>query len=328
MMKNKKQTLILIIPVFIIVIGILLLLFLKPNDNDKRIFVGLFETTEIRVSSEIPGRIENIYVKLGDQVKEGQLLATIESDILDAKVRQAEGMYDAAKSVNEKANSGARSQEVIAAGDKYKMAQSQYSYAEKSYKRLEAMFKDSLISPQQMDEVTFKRDAAFAQMNAAKSIFEMAKEGARVEDIKASKGQMNAARGKVSEAKAYHKELEIYAPVSGEIASKLAEESEVMPAGYPIFTIQKLEEIYAVIHVREDFLKHFSMGTEISGKLPAFNNDSHKFKVTYIAPMADFADWIPTADKGRLDMKTFEIHLTPAEKIEGLRPGMSLNIKF
>jgi HlyD family secretion protein len=237
-------------------------------------------------------------------------------------------MFDAASSVNDKANKGARSQEVVAAGDQYKMAQSQYSFAEKSFKRVEAMSKDSLVSQQQLDEITFKRDAAFDQMNAAKSIFEMAKEGARIEDKKAAKGQMNAAGGMVSEAKAYYKELEIYAPVSGEISSKLAEESEVMPAGYPLFTIQKLEDIHAVIHVREDFLNDFKMGTEISGKLPAFDNDSQTFKVTYIAPMADFADWIPTADKGRLDMKTFEIHLTPISKIEGLRPGMSINIEL
>jgi len=327
-MKNKKQILILILPIMIVVIGIFLLVLQKPKENDRRVFVGLFETTEIRVASEIPGRIETIYVKLGDQVKKGQLLATIESDILDAKVQQAEGMFDAAKSVNDKANSGARSQELYAAEDKYKMSQSQYSFAEKSFKRLEAMSKDSLITQQQMDEITFKRDAAFDQMNATKYMFEMAKEGARIEDKKAAKGQMNAADGKVSEAKAYYKELEVFAPVSGEVSSKLAEESEVMPAGYPLFTIQKLEDIYAVIHVREDFLKDFSKGTEISGKLPAFNNNSHTFKVTYIAPMADFADWIPTADKGRLDMKTFEIHLTPSEKIEGLRPGMSLNIQL
>ena len=327
-MKNKKQLLILIVPVLIIIIGIVLLIQLKPNENNNRIFVGLFETTEIRVASEIPGRIENIHVKLGEHVEKGQLLATIESDILDAKIQQAEGMFTAAKSVNEKANSGARGQEVVAAEDQYKMAKSQYEFAEKSYKRLEIMIKDSLISQQQMDEVTFKRDAAFDQMNAAKSISEMAKEGARIEDIKASKGQMNAADGMVNEAKAYYKELEIYAPVSGEISSKLAEESEVMPAGYPIFTIQKLEDIHAVIHIREDFLKHFKMGAEISGGLPAFENKTHAFKVSYIAPMADFADWIPTADKGRLDMKTFEIHLAPVVEIEGLRPGMSINIKL
>ena len=119
------------------------------------------------------------------------------------------------------------------------------------------MSKDSLITQQQMDEITFKRDAAFDQMNATKYMFEMAKEGARIEDKKAAKGQMNAADGKVSEAKAYYKELEVFAPVSGEVSSKLAEESEVMPAGYPLFTIQKLEDIHAVVHVREDFLKDF-----------------------------------------------------------------------
>ena len=92
-MKNKKQVLILIIPVLIIIVGIILLFILKPNENGNRVFVGLFETTEIRVASEIPGRIETIYVKLGDEVKKGQLLATIESDILDAKIQQAEGMF-------------------------------------------------------------------------------------------------------------------------------------------------------------------------------------------------------------------------------------------
>lgn len=327
-MKNSKQIFILVIPIVIISIGIIILYLLKPTENSNRVFVGLFETVEIKVASEIPGRIEAIHAGLGDKVEKGQLLATIESDILEAKVQQAEGMFNVAQSVNEKANYGARSQEILTAKNSYKMAVSQYDYAEKSYKRLRALVKDSLVSQQQMDEITFKRDAAFDQMNAAKSIYDMASEGAREEDKNAAKGQMSAADGMVNEAKAYYKELEIYAPVSGEISSKLAQESEVMPAGYPIFTVQKLDDIYAVIHIREDFLNDFKMGSEITGKLPAFNNDSYKFKVSYIAPMADFADWIPTADKGRLDMKTFEIHLKPVNKIDNLRPGMSVNIKL
>jgi len=327
-MKNKNHILILTIPVAIILLGIVVLYFIEPEENSERTFVGLFDTTEIRVASEIPGRIEHIYVKLGDKVEKGQLLATIESDILDAKVQQAEGMYSAAESVNEKANKGARKQEIQAANDQYEMAKSQYIFAENSYKRVENMFKDSLISPQKMDEVTFKRDAAKKQMQAAESIYDMAMEGARIEDKKAAEGQLSAVEGKVKEARAFYEQLKIYAPVEGEISAQLAEESEVMPAGYPIFTIQQLEHIHAVIHVRENFLQDFQMGIEISGKLPAFDNESRKFKITYIAPMADFADWIPTADKGRLDMKTFEIHLTPVEPIKGLRPGMSINIKL
>ncbi len=328
MNMKKNQILILVVPVIIILIGILILFMLKPGENDRRVFVGLFETTEIKVASEIPGRIEHIYVKLGDKVEKGQLLATIESDILDAKVQQAKGMYKAAESVSEKADKGARKQQIEAAKNQYEMAQSQFDYADKSYKRLLNMYKDSLIPTQKMDEVTFKRNAARDQMNAAKSIYDMAVEGARIEDKKAAKGQLSAVEGKVKEAEAFYKELKINSPVSGEVSSKLASEGEVMPAGYPIFTIQKLEDIHAVLNIREDFLSEFKIGTEIKGKLPAFNNDTYTFKVTYIAPVADFADWIPTADKGRLDMKTFEIHLSPVKPIEGLRPGMSVNIKL
>ena len=86
-MKNHKQILILTIPVLIIVIGIIILLTIKPDRDSKDVYVGLFETTQIRVASEIPGRIVSIHVNLGDQVSKGQLLATIESEVLDAKVQ-------------------------------------------------------------------------------------------------------------------------------------------------------------------------------------------------------------------------------------------------
>ena len=327
-MKNKSQIIILLVPVLIILTGIVILMVLKPDESNKRVFVGLFETTQIRVASEVPGRIDSIFVKLGEKVEKGQLLASINSDILDAKIQQAEGAYSAASSVNEKALKGAREEELIAVENKYEMAKSQFDYADKSYKRLLNMYQDSLISAQQMDEMTFKRNAAKEQMNAAESLYLMAQKGARNEDKQAAKGQLDAVQGQVNEVKAYYNQLKIYAPVSGEVSAKMAQESEVMPAGYPIFTIQKLEDIHAVIHIREDLLSNFTLGTEIEGILPAFDNDNRKFKVAYISPMADFADWIPTADKGRMDMKTFEIHLYPVEPNEDLRPGMSINISL
>jgi len=327
-MKKKTQQVILIVPVLIILTGIIILMLLKPDNSKNRVFVGLFETTQIRVASEVPGRIDSIHVRLGDYVEKGQLLASIDSEILDAKIQQAQGVYSAAASVNEKANKGAREEEIMAAKNKYEMAKSQFDFADKSYIRLLNMHKDSLISTQQMDEMTFKRNAAEEQMNVALSLYTMAQKGARVEDKKAAKGQLNAVQGQVNEAEAYYKELKIYAPVSGEISAKMAQESEVMPAGYPIFTIQKLEEIHAVIHIREDLLQNFKLGSEIEGSLPAFDNETRKFKVAYVSPMADFADWIPTADKGRMDMKTFEIHLYPVEPNSDLRPGMSINIRL
>ena len=325
-MKNQKQILILAFPVLIIVTGIIILLTIKPDRDSKYVYVGLFETTQIRVASEIPGRIDSIHVNLGDQVSKGQLLATIESEVLDAKVQQAKGMYSAAESVKNKAEKGAREEEILAVKNKLEMAKSQYEYAQKSYDRLHELYRDSLISGQQMDEMTFKRDAAEDQMNAAEALYKMAVEGARTEDKMAAQGQLDAVEGKVKEAEAFYKELLIRAPISGEVSGKMAEESEVVPAGYPVFTLQKLEEIHAVLYIREDDMSNFRKGGSLKGKLPAFDNSEIEFEIRYIAPMADFADWTATADKGRLDMKTFEVHIYPKERIEDLRPGMSVNI--
>lgn len=325
-MKKQKQILILSIPVVIIIVGIVLLMAIKPDRDAKGVYVGLFETTQIRVSSEIPGRIDSIHVHLGDQVTKGQLLATIESEVLDAKVQQAKGMYSAAESVKNKADKGARDEEILAVKNKWDMAKSQYAFAQKSYDRLNELYRDSLVSGQQMDEMTFKRDAARDQMNAAEALYQMAVEGARTEDKMAAKGQLTAVEGKVKEAEAFYKELLIHAPISGEVSGKMAEESEVIPAGYPVFTIQKLEEIHAVLYVREDHMANFPKGGTLTGRLPAFDDRELDFEIRYIAPMADFADWTATADKGRLDMKTFEVHIYPKQRIEDLRPGMSVNI--
>ncbi len=325
-MKDRKQILILAIPVVIILVGIFILLSIKPDHDTKGVYVGLFETTQIRVSSEIPGRIDSIHVKLGDQVAKGQLLASIESEVLDAKVQQAKGMYSAAESVKNKADKGARDEEILAVKNKWDMAKSQYAFAQKSYDRLNELYRDSLVSGQQMDEITFKRDAAKDQMNAAEALYRMAVKGARTEDKMAAQGQLDAVEGKVKEAEAFYRELLIHAPVSGEVSGKMAEESEVVPAGYPVFTIQKLEEIHAVLYIREDHMSNFTKGGTLTGKLPAFENREMEFEIRYIAPMADFADWTATADKGRLDMKTFEVHIYPKERIEDLRPGMSVNI--
>jgi HlyD family secretion protein len=61
-------------------------------------------------------------------------------------------------------------------------------------------------------------------------------------------------------------------------------------------------------------------------KVPGLGNEEVSFKVSYIAPMADFATWVPVKAKGEYELKTFEVHLKPQERINELRPGMSVQI--
>jgi len=137
------------------------------------------------------------------------------------------------------------------------MARSQYEFAGKTYRRFQMMFADSIISQQEMDEMKFKYQAAGDQMKAAKALYDMALKGARKEDISAAEGNYEIAKSTYNEAMEFYHQLNVYAPVSGEISNKIAEPGEVVPQGYPILTIMIPGDIYAVLNIREDQLIHF-----------------------------------------------------------------------
>lgn len=321
----KKAYITLIIPIVIILFAIVFFV-IKASGEDKTLYTGMLETTEINVASEISGRVHTLLVEKGSTVNEGQVLATLEPDILNAKKSQAEGMVKSARSLFNKAEYGARKEEINALQNQYQMAKSQFDFAEKTYKRYKALYADGIISKQEMDELQFKYNAAQEQMNAAKSVWQMAKKGARKEDISAAYGSYESAKAVYNEVEAFYDELQIIAPTSGIISNQIAEAGEVMAAGYPIVTIQIPEKVYAIFNVREDNLNDFKMDQVYKAKIPALNNEEVDFKVSYIAPMADFATWVPVKAKGEFELKTFEVHLTPQNRIDELRPGMSIHI--
>jgi HlyD family secretion protein len=79
--------------------------------------------------------------------------------------------------------------------------------------------------------------------------------------------------------------------------------------------------------VREAQLNGMKVGTEFTALVPAFGNKEIRMKVYYIKDQGSFAVWKATKANGQYDLKTFEVKARPLEKIDGLRPGMSLVIK-
>lgn len=326
-MNLSKPKLIISIPIIVAVIAIIYLT-ITAFKTESVTITGIVETTEIDVSSKIPGRLDAILVKEGDQVKKGDVLAKLESKEMDAKVEQARGAMEAAKAKLIMVKNGARQEEKDATEKMYQQAKAQYDYAFKTWTRFQSLYKDHVISTQEKDEMEFKFNAAKDQMDAAKAKLDMVMKGARYEEIEAVEALFHQAENAYNEAAAYQKELEIKSPIDGEVYQSISDEGEVINSGYPVFTLLKNDDSYIVIQLREDLLKQISIGKSVSGVIPSLGNDRYEFEVSYIAPMADFATWKPTNQKGEFDLKTFEIHLRSKELIKSLRPGMTVNFSL
>jgi HlyD family secretion protein len=318
---------VLIVPAAIALIAIIILV-IRAFSPSKEYITGVVETTEIDVASKVPGRIDSVFVSEGDAVIKGQTLATLESKEINAKVEQARGAMMAAQARMIMARNGARPEEKEAVEKQYNAAKQQFDLADKTFGRIQQVFKDSVISVQEKDQVEFQFKAAKEQMEAAHAKYQMVLKGARYEDIDAAEGIFHQATNAVNEALAYQNETRLISPINGEVYKRVSDPGEIIGSGYPIFTLIDPKDTWVVIQLREDKMTKFKKDMIVSGSVPALSNAEYKFRITYIAAMADFATWKATNQKGDFDLKTFELHLKPVSPIDGFRAGMTVRFEL
>ncbi len=288
---------------------------------------GQAEVTEYRVSSKVPGRILEYRVKEGQTVQAGDTLAILEAPDVLAKMEQARAAQAAAQAQNEKALKGARSEQIQAAYEMWQKAQAGVSIAEKSYKRVKNLADQGVMSAQKLDEATAQRDAAVATEKVAKAQYDMAKNGAEREDKLAAAALVDRAKGAVAEVESYVKETVLIAQTGGEVSEVFPKVGELVGTGAPIMNIAILDDMWTTFNVREDLLKDLTMGAEFEAFVPALDNKTIRLKVNYLKDLGTYAAWKATKTTGQFDLKTFEVRALPVEKVEGLRPGMSVIIK-
>ena len=324
--KQQHNNILLAIFGLLAVVIIVALIGFFALGRDPEVMQGQVEVSEYRVSSKVPGRILELRVKEGDYVKVGDTLAVIDAPDVRAKMEQARGAEDAASAIEQKARNGAREEQIRGAFQVLQQAKAGLEIAEKSYNRVQRLFDEGVMSAQKRDEVYAQYKAMEAQCKAAQSQYDMAVNGARREDKLAAQAQVSRARGAVNEVYSYMNETVQIAQMEGEVSAVYPKVGELVGTGSPIMTISMMNDLWGTFNVREDQLGGMNVGTEFTAFVPAFNK-SIKMKVYYMKDQGSYAVWKATKANGQYDLKTFEVKARPTEKLEGLRPGMSLVIK-
>lgn len=287
---------------------------------------GQVEVSEYRVSSKVPGRILEIRVKEGDYVNVGDTLAILDAPEVRAKMTQAQSAENAAAAMDEMANNGARQEQVRGAFAVLQQAKAGLEIAQKSYNRVQRLYDEGVMTAQKRDEAFANYKALEAQVKAAQSQYDMARNGARTEDKKAAAAQVNRAKGAVAEVNSYIHETMQIAQMAGEVSDVYPKVGELIGTGSPIMSVSLMNDIWGTFNVREDQLDGMKVGSIVTAFVPAFKKEI-RMKVYYIKDQGSYAVWKATKSNGQYDLKTFEVKARPMDKLEGLRPGMSLILK-
>lgn len=324
--KTQHNNILLAIIAFISVVVIVAIIGFFTLGRTEEVVQGEVEVTEYRISCKLPGRILELRVEEGDYVHVGDTLAILETPEVTAQQKVAEATQGAANAMKNMANNGARKEQIQGAYQLLQQAIAARDIAQKSYKRIQNLFDEGVVSAQKRDEVYAAYKASEAQVLAAQSQYDMAKNGARTEEKEAAAKQAQAAKSAVDIVKSLLKETVQVATEEGEVSEIYPQVGELVGTGSPIMTIAVMKDLWGTFNVREDQLEGLKVGDVFTAYSPAFNKDL-KMKVFYIKDQGSFAVWKATKANGQYDLKTFEVKARPVNTLDGLRPGMSLIVK-
>ena len=323
----EKKRIILIAVTTIAVIVIIAAAGYWLERTEPIIIQGTMECTTYRASSKIAGRIVEMNLHEGQRVIKGELLYTLSTPELDAKLQQAEAAKSAATALDQKVLAGARKQQIEEARNLWQKAQAGRVLAQRTFERIKTLYTDGVIAAQKYDEAEANYQAATATEAATKAQYELAVVGASREDKRAAMAQVEQAAGVVSEVESYIQDARVYAPISGEISTIIAERGELVGSGYPVVSIIDTSDMWVTFNIKETLLPKIRVGNYITAYVPALDHDV-ELEIRYISVQADFATWSATRTQGGFDIRTFAVKAYPTHNADGLRPGMSVLVNW
>ncbi|MCO5388637.1 MAG: efflux RND transporter periplasmic adaptor subunit [Desulfosporosinus sp.] len=348
LIKNKKNH---ILPLFIVIL-ITIALLSKANGltgdgivqpvSKNLVVQSNVSMTDTNINSQVAGKIKEVKVKENEVVKKGQILITLESDTLlaqqaqalakidtvNAKIASARSSKTSALAQLEKVQSGARADELV-------QLKAAYDLAEVNYNRTKTLYEENVISKAELDSV-------LTQYTITKAQYDLAKTGARAEDIEIAKAQVSIAEAAIqslegelgqenanlAETRTYIAKTTITAPCAGIITQLNVETGELVSTGMPLLIITDSASPWIQCNVKETDLSKVRAGQTVSIRLAAYPNETFNGKITAINKNADFAVKRATNDNGEFDILSFGVKAELTDIKEPLNAGMTAFVDF
>lgn len=304
--------------IFIIILG--LAACSEGNDNSLIEHSGTIETTDIILSSQVPGVVNYLFVDEGENVKLGDTLAIIDHEKFDLQLVQAEASLSAAEAQLKILKKGARKEDKKQAQEILKQAELHLSQVTTNKERMEKLHASKSITEKQYDDAVTAYELAVSKYNTAKQNVDKVK-SARPEDIK--KAEANVLKAK-SSVDLIHKNINdcyLTSPLDGQVVGKFIEKGESVSFMSSMFKITNLNKVNLVIYVTEEELALVKNGQEAEITIDAFDNKSFNGKVVFISPEAEFTPKnIQTKDERTKLVFAVKIDIDNSNHF--LKPGM------
>ena len=297
--------------------------------DDGTIFVsGTIEATEAELGFQIPGRIERVTVREGDQLRTGQEVAALDQSELLAERAEATARIDADRAVLTEFVAGSRKEEIARARAMLAVAVERRDAARRDVQRLRTLAEQSLISRQSFDHQETALGVAEGEVARYTEELRLLQAGTRPERIAAQQATLSQSSAGLARIDAQLGQSTIRAPFPGVVTVRHREPGEAIAPGSPVLTLRNLEDRWVRVYVPGDQVGRLSLGQCAGISADAFPSRSYSGTVTYISSVAEFTprNVQSTRDRVRLVYEV-RVRITGDLSID-LKPGLPGDVTF
>jgi membrane fusion protein YbhG len=261
---------------------------------------GYVEATEVRVASEIGGRVTAVEVSEGDRVTVGTVVARLDTTDIDIAKRRVIADRDQAVAQLRLLQAGARPEEIRqaraqadAAQAEVKGAEADLRAAEADLQRFEGLLQSNAGSRKQRDDAATRREMAAAHVAAARDrtraaleAVERLRAGARVEEIAAARARVASIEAQIAALEKNAADAVVASPVAGTVTTKLVDAGEVVAPRTPVVVVLDLDHAWANVYVDEPVVPRLRLGQKAT--LVTDAGQRLEGTITFISPKAEF----------------------------------------
>lgn len=284
---------------------------------------GEVSTNRVDISPRVPGRVAKLNADVGDVVKQGDVIAELESPQLTASLHMADAALAVSQADLIRVNS-TRPETIDASKAQLAAADADVTLYQEETNRQAKLISTGASTQALVDQTARNLEAAIRQKEAAEANLRLVVAGASKEEKALAATRVEQARASLNQQQVDVSELTIRAPISGQVTTRVAELGENFSAGAPLFSIIDIDHPWFTFNLREDLLNGLKVGDVFNVSVPALKQDKLQVKVTVINAQGQYATWRATRATGDFDLRTFEVRAEPVVPPEGLRPGMSV----
>jgi len=239
-------------------------------------------------------------------------------------LREAEAEKIVADAELQRIKVGTRAEIIAQRKAEIDRATADLTLAQQTYNRTRQLAAQQFAPQSKLDEDADALTLTLRRLDQAKLAYEEAVRGFTAEEHQIAEANVAKATAKIDTIKALVDQLTITAPIASQVYQIPVEEGEVVTPGLPLMSLVDLRDTWLGFSLREDLIAGLKVGDRFTVKIPALGNREVTAEVQVIAAKGEYAGWRATRATGDFDLRTFAIRAYPVDKVDGLRPGMSV----